>query len=65
MNPHNDAALPFFMQYLESQTSPIAEDPDTLSAQKCTGFTTAVGSWCILDTYKYPTDGDDDAGPMR
>ncbi|HMV68725.1 MAG TPA: microviridin/marinostatin family tricyclic proteinase inhibitor [Myxococcota bacterium] len=59
MNPTNDTALPFFMQYLETQVIPGSEDPDTTSVQSCNWPGTLMGGWCIMDTKKYPSDGDD------
>lgn len=58
MNP-NDTALPFFMQYLETQQT---ESEDTLSAQACNGMGQTQTPWgCWMDTKKYPSDGDDAA----
>jgi|JI10StandDraft_1071094.scaffolds.fasta_scaffold3509814_1 hypothetical protein len=63
MNPNDTAALPFFLQYLESQT-----ETDTLSttnaAPWCSGpYETRSGGYCFIDTKKYPSDGDDTYGP--
>ncbi|HMV68723.1 MAG TPA: microviridin/marinostatin family tricyclic proteinase inhibitor [Myxococcota bacterium] len=55
-------ALPFFLQYLETQVAP---SEDTLSAEsgtKCDPYklqTSTYGGGCILDTLKYPSDHDE------
>jgi hypothetical protein len=60
MNPNDTAALPFFLQYLESQTD---TENDTLSATDggwCSApWQTKIRGACILDTTKYPSDEDE------
>lgn len=63
MNPNDTAALPFFLQYLESQT-----ETDTLSTADgawCSApWETKVRGVCYLDTKKYPSDEDEVRSPF-
>lgn len=66
MNPNDKTVteLPFFAQLLESQRSDVT---DTLEAAAgaCNFIGATQTPWgCWMDTKKYPSDGDDQSGPL-
>ncbi|HMV68724.1 MAG TPA: microviridin/marinostatin family tricyclic proteinase inhibitor [Myxococcota bacterium] len=57
----NDNALPFFLQYLETQVAPTDDTLSTTSGATCDwrNQETQTAWGCIIDTKKYPSDQDE------